>query len=90
MENFKSYVSLAARVLLAVIFVIAGYGKLGSIEGTQGYMAMVGLPGFLVWPTIALELLGGLALIAGFQTRLIALALAGFTLVAAVLFHFQP
>lgn len=82
-----NFVHLAGRILLAIIFVLAGIGKLKDPAGTVGYMQSVGLPGFLLWPTIALELLGGIALIVGLQTRLVAFALAGFTLVAAGLFH---
>ena len=53
----------------------------------MGYMQSAGLPGILLWPTIALELLGGLALAVGYKTRYVAFALAGFCVVAAALFH---
>jgi putative oxidoreductase len=79
----------AGRFMLALIFIVAGYGKLGGYEGNLAYMASYGLPGFLLPPTIALELLGGLALVAGFQTRLVALALALFSLASAAIFHSQ-
>lgn len=79
---------LAARVLLAQIFLISGFGKLGAgYAGTQAYMEAMGIPGMLLPLVIALEIGGGLALIAGFMTRWAALALAGFTVVSAVLFH---
>jgi putative oxidoreductase len=78
---------LVGRILLAIIFVLSGFGKLSNPAGTMGYMESAGLPGLLVWPTIALEFIGGLALVAGFQTRLVSLALAAFTLVAALIFH---
>lgn len=78
---------LAGRVLLALIFVIAGLGKLGNLAGTAGYMQSGGVPAFLLWPTIALEVLGGIALIVGFQTRYTAWALAAFCLVSGALFH---
>jgi putative oxidoreductase len=81
------YVHLLGRVLLALIFIVAGVGKISDPAGTAGYMQSVGLPGFLVWPTIALEVLGGIAIIIGFQTRIAAFALAAFTLAAAALFH---
>jgi putative oxidoreductase len=80
---------LAGRILLALIFVISGFGKLTNVTGTIGYMEAMGVPGILVWPTIVVELLGGLAIIAGFQTTLVSLALAVFTLLAALLFHRQ-
>ena len=79
---------LAARVLLAQIFLIAGFGKLGAgYAGTQGYMEAMGVPGMLLPLVIALEIGGGLALIAGFMTRWVALALAAFAVASAVLFH---
>lgn len=79
---------LAARVLLAQIFLISGFGKLGAgYAGTQGYMEAMGIPGMLLPLVIALEIGGGLALIAGFLTRWAALALAVFALVSAALFH---
>lgn len=84
-----SALSLAGRVLLALIFVLAGPGKLANPAGTAAYMASSGLPAnhLLALAVGAFELLAGLALIIGFQTRWAALALAGFTLVASFLFH---
>ena len=81
--------SLAARLLLALIFIVAGWGKLQDPAGTAGYMSTVGLPAFLVWPTILLELGGGILILIGFQTRIVALLLAGFCVLSAVLFHFN-
>lgn len=79
---------LAARVLLAQIFLISGFGKLGAgYAGTQAYMEAMGIPGMLLPLVIALEIGGGLALVAGFLTRWAALALAGFTVVSTALFH---
>jgi putative oxidoreductase len=79
---------LIARLLLAQIFLLAGIGKLGAgYASTQGYMAAMGVPGVLLPLVIALEIGGGLALIAGFLTRWAALALAGFCLVSAAIFH---
>ncbi|MCZ8184416.1 MAG: DoxX family protein [Beijerinckiaceae bacterium] len=78
---------LAGRVLVAIPFVLGGYNKIGGFAGTQKYMEAFGVPGMLLPLVIALELGAGLLLIIGYQTRLAALALAGFTLVAGVLFH---
>ncbi len=83
----NKYSHLLGRIFLAVIFIMAGIGKIKDPAGTMGYMASVGLPGVLLWPTIALELLGGIAIVIGFKTRIVAVALAIFTVVAAVLFH---
>ena len=79
--------SLAARLLLSLIFIVAGWGKLQDPAGTAGYMSTVGLPAFLVWPTILLELGGGILILIGFQTRIVALLLAGFCVLSGALFH---
>jgi putative oxidoreductase len=73
--------------MLALIFIIAGAGKIGDPAGTAGYMQSMGVPAILLWPTIALEVLGGIAIIVGFQTRLVAYLLAAFCIVAAAIFH---
>ncbi|NBT30991.1 MAG: DoxX family protein [Rhodobacteraceae bacterium] len=85
-----TYTTLAARVLLALLFIVAGLGKLRDVAGFTGYMVSGGIPAIFAWPTILLEVLGGLAILIGFQTRITALALAGFTLLAAALYHFVP
>ncbi len=90
MTSTQSIALLAARLLIAPMFLIAGIGKLGDVAGFTGYMTSAGVPAFLAWPVILLEILGAIALIAGFQTRLAALALAGFTALAAILYHLQP
>jgi putative oxidoreductase len=80
---------LIGRVLLALMFVGAGISKIGGFDGTVGYIASKGLPlpSLLAVATIALEVVGGLALIVGWQIRWAALALALFTLAASVIFH---
>ena len=81
---------LVARILLSAMFILAGIGKLGDVQGFAGYVASGGLPGFLAWPVIVLEILGGLALLVGFQTRLAALGLGLFSVATGVLYHFVP
>jgi putative oxidoreductase len=81
---------LIARILLGLLFVMAGIGKTGDVAGFAGYMASGGVPAFLAWPVILFEILGGLALIVGVQTRAVAIALGAFTVVAGVLYHFDP
>ena len=79
---------LTGRILIAAIFLTAGIGKLGAgYAGTQGYMESMGVPGMLLPLVIALEIGGAILVIAGLWTRLAALALAGFTVLSAVLFH---
>lgn len=78
---------LLGRILLASLFLLSGLGKVADYSGTVGYMAMFGLPGFMLPPAIAVELLAGLALLLGWQTRAAAFLLAGFTVVSALFFH---
>lgn len=81
--------ALIGRLLLVVMFILSGYGKIGGYAGTQQYMASAGVPGALLPLVILLELLGSLLVAIGYQTRIAALALAGFTLLAGLLFHFN-
>ena len=78
---------LLARLLLAHIFLLAGFSKITGYAGTQGYMESMGVPGALLPLVIALEIGGSLALIVGLFTRWAALALAGFCVAAALIFH---
>ena len=79
---------LTGRILIAAIFLTAGIGKLGAgYAGTQGYMESMGVPGMLLPLVIALEIGGAILVIAGLWTRFAALALAGFTVLSAMLFH---
>ena len=77
----------AGRLLLATIFFMSGLTKITSYTGTQGYMEAMGVPSILLQLVIALEVIGGLAIIIGWKTKLMAFALASFTLVSAILFH---
>jgi putative oxidoreductase len=87
MNTVQKVSELAGRILLSALFLISGLGKLGAYAGTAGYMSSAGLPGALLPVVIAVEVLGALALIVGWQTRVAALALAGFSLLAALIFH---
>lgn len=78
---------LGGRILLSVIFLISGLGKIGAYTGTVAYMSAAGVPGALLPGVIATEVLGAIALSVGWRTRVTAFLLAGFTLVAGVLFH---
>lgn len=87
--TFQNPLSLAARLLMVALFLPAGIGKLTGFAGTVGYIASVGLP----LPTLAaaaaaiVEIVGSLALLAGFGTRIAAVVLAAFTLLASFFFH---
>ena len=81
------YSSLIARVLLAHIFILAGMNKIMGYAGTQGYMESMGVPGMLLPLVILVEVGAGLAVLVGWQTRWAAYALAGFTVLSAIIFH---
>lgn len=83
----NQYLNLIGRILLALIFLLAGVGKISDSAGTMHYMEAMGLPALLFWPTVALEVLGGLAIVIGYRTRLVAFVLAGFCVVTALVFH---
>ncbi|KHN50378.1 DoxX family protein [Pectobacterium fontis] len=88
MKNLESTALLVARILMPILFIVAGYGKLGdAYAGTQQYMHAMGVPTFLLPLTILLELGGGLAVLFGLLTRTVALFTAGFTLLTALIFH---
>jgi putative oxidoreductase len=89
MNANKDWAALVGRILLAVVFIPAGFSKIGGFAGTAGYIASKGLPLPEVGAAIAIvvEIVAGLALLAGWKARWAALVLAVFTLVATVLFH---
>jgi putative oxidoreductase len=78
---------LAGRVLLAVLFLVTGLGKIGAYTATAGYMESVDIPGALLPVVIGTEVLGALAIIVGWRTRIVAFLLAGFTLLTGIVFH---
>jgi putative oxidoreductase len=77
------------RVLLALLFLWSGYGKLANVAGTAGYMKAQGMPlaDVLVWIALLVELIGSAMLVLGYKVRWAAAALIGFTLVATFVFH---
>ena len=87
MTQFQGPIILTGRILLALMFVVSGFTKISAYSGTQQYMEAFGVPGTLLPLVIVLELVGGLMIAAGLFTRITALALAGFTLLSAILFH---
>ena len=85
--SLKSAVELTGRVLLALMFLMSGLSKISGYTATAGYMAAVGVPGALLPLVIATEVLGAVAILVGWNTRITAFLLSGFTLLAALLFH---
>jgi putative oxidoreductase len=90
MNPLTNFIALLARILLAILFVQGGYYKLmGGIPGTVANMTSHGIPfpNILVWGAIAVELVGGLMLMAGLFARWVALVIAAYTLVLGLIFH---
>ena len=88
-EKLQNPLALVGRLLLAALFLPAGIAKLTGFAGTVGYISSVGLPMPQAGAVLALvvEIIGGVALIAGYGTRVAAIVLAVFTLVASYFFH---
>jgi len=87
--SFANPAMLLGRALLALIFILSGWGKIGGYAETAAQMTNAGIPGALLPLVIILEFVAGVLLVIGWQTRLAALALAGFTLLATYFFHFD-
>lgn len=90
MNLIQTLAAPTGRVLLALLFLLAGVQKIGGYEGTLAYMTSQGVPAFMLPLVVALEVLGALAIMVGWKTRIVAFLLAGFSLVSAALFHLQP
>ena len=87
MGKTSAWALLIGRYLMALIFIVAGAGKIGSYGGTQEYMQAMGVPGAVLPLVILTELGGGLAICFGLKTKLVAILLAGFSVVSGVIFH---
>ncbi|MEG3191570.1 DoxX family protein [Lysobacter sp. D1-1-M9] len=86
----KDLSTLAGRAGLSLIFILSGIAKLGAgYVATQGYMEAMGVPGTLLPAVIAIEIVGGVAILLGGFTRWAAMGLAVFSIASALLFHFQ-
>ena len=81
------WVDLPARILMSVLFVLSGVGKIAAITATQAYMAAYGVPGLLLWPAAALEIGSGVLLLLGLGLRPLGFVLAGWCLLTALIFH---
>lgn len=79
--------ALAGRILISFLFIKAGFGKILGYAGAAAYMGKMGVPGALLPLVILTELGGGLLILVGYQTRIVAFLLAGFSLLAGLLFH---
>ena len=87
MKTFTHSADLLGRLFLVLLFLTAGFGKIGGYAGTAAYMAANGVPGLLLPLVIVLEIGGGILVLLGWHTRIVSLLLAGFTILALLLFH---
>ena len=82
-------IDLIGRILISALFLISAYNKIFSIDGSMSWMEGFGVPGFLLYPTIALEIILPLFIIIGYQARFSAGLLATFCVATAFIFHFD-
>ena len=77
------------RVFISSVFLLSGYNKIFSYDGTVTWMEGYGVPGFLLWPTILLEIIFPIFVIIGYKTQISAIVLALFCISTALIFHFD-
>ena len=89
LNNLQNPLALLGRILLAALFIMSGFNKVGGFAGTVGYIASKGLPLPQLGAVIAIvcELGGGLLILFGYKARPVALVMAVFTLAAGIFFH---
>ena len=84
-----NFLDLISRIFISSVFLFSAVNKILGFENTQSYMESFGVPGFLLWPTIVLEIILPIMIIIGYKTRMAALVLAIFSIVTALIFHFD-
>ncbi len=80
---------LVGRIFISALFLISAYNKVFNLEGSMGWMEGFGIPGFLIFPAIAVEIILLVLVIVGYQARIASGILAVFCLMTAFLFHFD-
>lgn len=90
METIGNAAVLLARIFIGAWFIPEGIEKILAYSGTAGYMASAGVPAWLLPLVIATEIACGVCILVGWRTRLFAFLLAGYTLLAVLLFHLHP
>lgn len=87
MKKFEDIGILVARILMPILFIVAGWGKITGYAGTQQYMEAMGVPGAILPLIILLEFGGGIAIVFGLLTRTTAIITAIFSVLTALMFH---
>ncbi len=82
-----NFFDLLGRILISSLFLFSGYSKILNYNGTVGWMEGFGVPGFLLWPAIAMEIILPILIIIGYQTQISAIILAIFCIATAFIFH---
>ena len=85
----SNLIDFIGRLLISALFLLSAYNKIFSIDGTMGWMEGFGIPGLLLYPTIALEIILPLFIIIGYKARLSASLLAVFCVATAFIFHYD-
>ncbi len=80
-------IDLIGRIFISALFLISAFNKIFNLDGSIGWMEGFGVPGFLIYPGIAIEIILPVLVIVGFQARIAAGILAIFCLMTAFLFH---
>ena len=85
----SNVLDLIGRILISALFLISAYDKIFNLDGSMGWMEGFGVPGFLIFPAIAIEVVLPVLVIVGYQARIAAGILAIFCLATAFIFHFD-
>ena len=80
---------LIGRIFISLVFLLSGYNKIFNYDNTISWMEGFGIPGFLLWPAIVLEILLPIFIIIGYRTQISAIILAIFCLATALIFHYD-
>ena len=83
------FFALVSRIFISSIFLLSGYNKIFNYENTVEWMEGFGIPGFLLWPAIVLEIVLPILIIIGYRTQISAILLAIFCITTALIFHFD-
>ena len=83
------FIDLLARIFISSVFLVSGYNKVMNYENTVSFMEGFGIPGFLLWPTIVLEIVLPVLVIIGYKTQIASILLAIFCIATAIIFNFD-